>query len=308
MRSLSSDQRRHFSGGLPTLRAMLRAMRPQQWIKNLLLFTPLMMAHQLTNLPKLQSAILAVFAFCMCASAIYIVNDMLDAEADRRHSTKRHRPFASGQLPIAAGPPLALMLLVIGLAVAVVWLPPSFQLILVSYIVLTTLYSFWLKSKVMIDVVVLAVLYTLRVLAGGMAAEVEVSEWMMSFSMFIFTSLAFAKRYSELRQLSKSNEDVSIGRGYQATDLQMLGSVGPASGYLSVLVLALYLSSEQVTALYEQPLWLWPLCPLMLYWIGRLWIAAGRGDLPDDPVAFTVTDRRSWIVAVCAGVVLLVAL
>lgn len=310
LRSLSDNQLRNFASGnlLLTLRVILRAMRPQQWAKNLLLFTPLMMAHQLTNLPRLMLGLAALFAFCMCSSAIYIVNDMLDAEADRRHPTKRRRPFASGQLSMAAGPPLTLALIVLGLGVALVWLPPNFQLLLASYLVLTTLYSFWLKSKLMIDVVLLALLYTLRVLAGGMATDIEVSQWMMSFSMFIFTSLAFAKRYSELQRLNESNEDLSIGRGYKAKDLQMLGSAGPASGYLSVLVLALYLNSNQVAELYVQPLWLWPLCPLMLYWIGRLWIVAGRGELPDDPVAYTITDRRSWIVVTCAGIVLMVAM
>jgi 4-hydroxybenzoate polyprenyltransferase len=309
LRSLNDDERLRFTGRGFRAKAVLLAMRPQQWVKNLLLLTPLMMAHQLTNLPRLLSALAAVIAFSLCASAIYVVNDMLDSEADRLHPTKKRRPFASGRLSIAAGPPLALALLGLGSLVALVWLPRNFQLVLASYVVLTTLYSFWLKSKVMIDVVLLAVLYTLRVLAGGMATDLVVSEWMMSFSMFIFTSLAFAKRYSELRRLASSDHSAaSMGRGYHAMDLQMLGSVGPASGYLSVLVLALYLNSEQVTELYVQPLRLWPLCPLMLYWIGRLWIVAGRGELPDDPVAYTVTDRRSWIVAVCAGIVLLAAI
>jgi 4-hydroxybenzoate polyprenyltransferase len=160
----------------------------------------------------------------------------------------------------------------------------------------------------MIDVVLLAILYTLRVVAGGMAAGVEVSEWMMSFSMFIFTSLAFVKRYSELVRLSESSDqDWNNGRGYLPQDLQMLATMGPASGCLSVLVLALYLNSDQVQQLYANPLALWPLCPLMLYWIGRLWILAGRGSVPDDPVAFTVSDWLSWVTALCAALILLLA-
>jgi 4-hydroxybenzoate polyprenyltransferase len=244
----------------------------------------------------------------MCASSIYIINDLLDTEADRHHPKKKHRPFASGQLPMAFGPPLALCLAGIGLSVAVAWLPDDFQLVLLFYLVLTTVYSLWLKSKVMIDVVLIAILYTLRVLAGGMAAGVEVSEWMMSFSMFIFTSLAFVKRYSELVRLSEStDQDWNNGRGYQPKDLQMLATMGPASGCLSVLVLALYLNSDQVRQLYANPLALWPLCPLMLYWIGRLWILAGRGSVPDDPVAFTVSDWLSWVTALCAALILVLA-
>jgi 4-hydroxybenzoate polyprenyltransferase len=283
-------------------------MRPQQWIKNLLLLAPLIMAHQIANLPKLLSCVVAIFAFCMCASSIYVINDLLDAEVDRHHPKKKYRPFASGQIPMAVGPPLALCLASVGLAVAVMWLPADFQLVLLCYLVLTTIYSLWLKSKAMIDVVLLSVLYTLRVVAGGMAAEVEVSEWMMSFSLFIFTSLAFAKRYSELVRLSGiADNDLNSGRGYHPNDLQMLGTMGPACGCLSVLVLALYLNSDQVKLLYANPSGLWLLCPLMLYWIGRLWIVAGRGDLPDDPVAYTASDRLSWVIALCAALLLLLA-
>jgi len=309
LRELSEVERRNFRPHrFPPPGAILRAMRPRQWVKNLLLFTPLMMAHHLTNLPKLLACVAAVIAFCLCASAIYVVNDVLDTEADRRHPKKKERPFASGRLPLLLGAPLALGLASVGLAIACIYLPTDFQVMLIGYLVVTTLYSFWLKSKVMIDVLILAGLYTLRVLAGGMAAGVIVSEWMLSFSMFIFTSLAFAKRYSELTNLGEfPRSDWRTGRGYRAADLPMLSTIGVASGCLSILVLALYLNSSEVRSLYAHPSLLWLLCPLMLYWIGRLWIAAGRGTLPDDPVAFAVMDRVSWGVALLAGVVLLLA-
>lgn len=296
-------------GSALDLRSAIRALRPQQWVKNLLLVTPLMLSHQVSSPAKLLAAGLAFIAFSLCASAIYVVNDLLDIEVDRRHPKKRHRPFASGRLPVLYGPPLALLLGATGVGLALLGLPPGFLVILLGYLVLTSLYSFWLKSKVMIDIVVLAVLYTTRVIAGGEATGTPVSEWMLAFSMFIFTSLAFAKRYSELVRVKMSDDvDRDNGRGYLRRDLQMLSTMGPASGYLSVLVLALYLNSEAVRGLYGQGLLLWLLCPLMLYWVGRLWIFAGRGHLPDDPVAFAVTDRVSWGIALLAGALLFFAI
>ncbi len=309
IRVLDFSERSNFHANrIPPLGVILRAMRPHQWIKNLLLFVPLTMAHQLTELPKLFSCIIGVIAFSLCASSIYIINDLLDIEADRLHPKKCQRPFASGKLPLVFGPPLALCLATVGLSISIIWLPGGFLAVLIGYLFATTMYSFWLKSKVMIDVVVLAMLYASRVLAGSVAADVLISEWMLTFSIFIFTSLAFAKRYSEQRRLMEtSGIEKKHGRGYRLADVQMLSTMGPSSGYMAVLVLALYMNSDEVRVEYSQPSLLWLLCPLMLYWIGRLWIMAGRGKLPDDPVAFTVTDRMSWGVAVLSIIILLAA-
>lgn len=310
LRELSREECGRFKPKrLPSLGAVAKAMRPHQWVKNLLLLTPLMLSHQATNPAKLFACIAAMASFSLCASSVYVINDMLDTEADRRHPRKRLRPFASGRLPLIFGPFLSLALAAAGFAIAVFLLPPDFQWMLVGYLVITTLYSFWLKSKLMIDIVVLAILYTVRIIAGGLAAEVLVTEWMMAFSMFIFTSLAFAKRYSELERLNRSGGQTgNTGRGYFPKDLEMLGAMGPASGYLAVLVLALYLNSQDVRGLYANGQVLWLLCPLMLFWIGRLWIKVGRGHLTDDPVAFAVTDRVSWVVALLAGALVVLAI
>ncbi len=288
-------------------RAVLGVMRPHQWVKNVLLFAPLFLAHHLTDVPRLIASLWAFVAFCACASSVYVLNDLLDIEADRHHPRKRHRPFAAGMLPVMWGPPLVAGLLAGGLIVSAVTLPPAFSLVLAIYLVSTILYSFWLKRLVLIDVFMLAGLYTLRIMAGGAATGLPISEWFMALSLFLFTSLAFAKRFTELTGLKSEEDGLAHGRGYRLEDLRFIESIGPTCGYLAVLVLALYINSDDVKKNYAHPRLLWLVCPLMLFWISRLWLFATRRCLHDDPVLFAVTDPVSLATGALVGLLTLVA-
>ena len=253
------------------------------------------MAPGVPSVRRILSALVAASAFSMCASAGYVFNDLLDVEADRAHRTKRRRPFASGDLPVIYGPPLFLALIAgsFGLSLAA-QLPLSFLGMLAIYFAATLTYSFVLKSKMMVDVVVLAWLYTHRVLAGGLATNVPISAWLLAFSMFMFCSLAFAKRYIELRQ-SMTNRGQIKSRGYHTHDLEMVASMGPTAGYLAVLVFCLWVDSNVVAERYHAPMLLWFGAPVLLYWISRVWFLAHRGQMQDDPVKFALTDPSSWI-------------
>ncbi len=273
------------------LPAPLRALRPHQWAKNLLVFLPLVGAHRLGDRAALQDALLAFVAFDLVASAAYVVNDLRDVEADRAHPEKRHRPFAAGALAPWHGAALVGLLLA-GAAALAALLPGTFALLLAGYLVASLAYSFGLKRQVALDVLLLAGLYTARMFAGGFATGVPVSEWLASFAMFLFLSLAFAKRASELVR----SERALPGRGYRPEDAQVVFSMGIAAGYLSVLVLALYVSSQDVRRLYARPAWLWGLCPLLLYWVSRLWVRARRGEVHHDPLIFALRDPVTWAV------------
>ena len=275
---------------------LLRVMRPYQWSKNLLLALPLVLSHRI-NASGVGTVALAVAAFSLCASSAYVLNDLRDAEDDRHHPVKRGRPFASGALSRGAGLALAAVLLLLGFALSAPLLPPKFTAILAAYVVTTLAYSFWLKRKLLVDVFVLAGLYTLRVLAGGAAIAIEVTPWLLAFCIFFFLSLAFAKRYAELRRVEASEEKKLRGRSYQLEDLAILESVGPASGYMAVLVLALYVNSSMALSLYDRPFLLWLVCPLILYWVTRVWFLARRGSLTEDPLLFSLKDYVSLIVA-----------
>ena len=286
------------------IRDVIRAIRPYHWVKNLLLVVPILMAHQLRDTARLTSVGLAFVTFCLCASASYVLNDLWDREHDRHHPIKRTRPFASGRLSATTGVVLAVALFAAGLVPAFVLLPRGFVAMLLLYVLITTLYSFWLKRKLLLDVFFLAGLYTMRVLAGGQAAQVEVSKWLLAFCIFFFLSLAFAKRYAELLRVQDENSGAQVpGRAYRVEDLDIMNATGPASGYLSVLVLALYVNqSELVPTLYKSPSLLWLLCPMMLYWITRVWFFARRRSLTEDPILFALKDRVSLLTV---GVVML---
>jgi len=286
-------------------RAAIKVLRVHQWSKNLLVFVPALLAP---GLPPLRSLVHAAFAFValsLCASAGYVFNDLVDVAADRAHETKRRRPFASGALPLTYGPPILVALLVCSFGLAFALLPIGFVAMLALYLVLTLSYSFYLKSKLMIDVIVLAWLYTHRVVAGGIATAVPVSEWLLAFSMFIFFSLAFCKRYIELRARLGKDEKIH-SRGYYPRDVEMVSAMGPTAGYLAVLVFCLYIESGAVAGAYRHFRVLWLVCPVLFYWISRIWFVAHRGQLVDDPVKYAITDRHSWacafIIAVLAGV------
>lgn len=283
--------------------AAFRAMRPHQWLKNLLIFLPILAAHRYTDMHALGQALLAFVAFSFCASSVYILNDMLDIQADRVHARKRRRPFAAGALSMPLGLGLKLGLLSLSFLMAS-QLPLAFLVVLSIYYGTTLAYSAFLKSQSVIDVMLLAGLYTVRVIGGAAATSVLPSFWLLAFSMFIFLSLALVKRYSELRGIAAENKKVAAGRGYTVDDAPVLLALGAASGYGAVMVLALYINSEAVTALYKRPEWLWMMVPCMLYWISRTWLKSHRGEVHDDPVVFAAKDRQSLLIVVLIGLII----
>ncbi len=289
-----------------SLKSHLKALRPQQWLKNLLVFVPLVTSHALVDPSQVLLAVLAFIAFGICASAIYVVNDLLDLADDRRHPRKRRRVFAAGNVPAVNGIVMAPMLLAVAGAIALA-VSPAFVAVLATYVVVTTAYSFALKRLVLIDVFTLAGLYTLRLIGGSAALGLWPSFWLLAFSMFIFLSLAMLKRYTELLGVRETGASAAPGRGYRTDDLGLLAALGGGAGYLSVLVLALYVNSPAVLSLYGRPDALWLLCPLLLYWVSRAWLVAHRGIMHDDPIVFAVKDRVSRAVALAMAVVILLA-
>ena len=289
------------------LRRAIRALRPHQWAKNSLLFVPLLAAHRLGDASALADAGLAFLAFCACASAVYVLNDLLDLEADRTHPRKSKRPFASGDLPIGAGLSMVPGLLAVAVIIALL-LPPRLGQVLATYFALTSGYSLYLKRFMLIDALTLAGLYTLRIIAGAAAADVPLSFWMLLFSVFLFLSLAFVKRFAELDALRRRHGLQAAGRGYRVEDLSVLQSLGSAAGYLSVLVLALYINSPEIGVLYHRPKLVWLLCVLMLYWISRVWMMAQRGHMHDDPVVFALKDRQSLAIGLAAAITVALAI
>lgn len=275
----------------------LQALRLHQWLKNLLIFVPLFAAHRHGQAGLLVTALLAFVGFGLCASAIYVVNDLLDLPDDRRHPTKRRRPFAAGHLGILQGMVVAPLLLLAAFTLALLKLPLLYTLTLAGYAVLTTVYSFWLKRKMVIDVITLAVLYTLRIVAGAVALDIPLSFWLLAFSMFMFLSLALVKRYAELVGLAVNGTGSQQKvRGYFIDDLPMLASLGSGAGYMAVMVLALYINDSRTAQLYRHPQFIWLACPLLLVWIVRAWMLAHRDAMNEDPVIFAVRDHISLII------------
>jgi 4-hydroxybenzoate polyprenyltransferase len=233
-------------------------------------------------------------AFGFCASSVYLLNDLLDLTSDRKYPRKRMRPFASGRADVVTGIVLVPILLAIGIAIALT-LPRTFLLTLVGYYTATLIYSLWAKRRVMVDVMLLAGLYTVRILAGAAAVSIVPSFWLLAFSMFLFLSLALVKRYSELISIGAASEHGLSGRDYETTDLPILSALGSASGYMAVLVLALYINSPDIAKLYRIPEAVWLLCPVLLFWISRVWVKAQRGEVHDDPIIFALKDRVSQV-------------
>ena len=273
----------------------LRAMRPHQWVKNILIFAPLILSFKFLNFESIIQAVLAFFAFSLTASGLYIVNDLLDIEADRVHPTKRNRPFASGRLSKTWGVSQSIIILVLAFGIAS-YLNIQFLVVLLIYAILSASYSFKLKQVVLLDVSLLAVLYTLRIIAGTFAVSLELSYWLIVFSIFIFTSLAMVKRVSELYNLKLQGKEEVGGRGYTVQDHEIMSALGAASGFVSVLVLALYIHDPLTVERYNHPEWLWMIVPSILYWIGRVWIIAHRGQMNEDPVVFAVRDKISYLI------------
>jgi 4-hydroxybenzoate polyprenyltransferase len=288
------------------LRIWGKALRLHQWIKNVLVFLPLLAAHRVLDADAVVVSLLAFICFGLCASSVYLTNDLFDLASDRQHHHKRYRPFAAGILPLASGPLMAIVLLILSFGLSTL-ISPRFCLALLGYYLLTTAYSLGLKKIVMLDVVMLAMLYTSRILAGAVAIGATSSFWLLAFSMFLFLSLAMVKRYAELLTLQTQGRVNASGRGYSVGDVSLVQSLGTSSGYLAVLVLALYIDSTASTLLYRHPHYLWMLCPLLLYWVGRVWAIAHRGLMHEDPVVFAMTDSTSRVIGVLAAIVVLVA-
>jgi 4-hydroxybenzoate polyprenyltransferase/phosphoserine phosphatase len=321
LRKASITPVRTFNERVSPLKAWLKAIRLHQWAKNTLLFVPLLLAHTLA--PGLVAgAVVAFLSFGLCASATYIINDLLDLEADRQHPRKRRRPFAAGDLSVLSGVVVVTLFFAASFVLAllvptvVARLSPDFALVkplhfllwLGIYLVTTLAYSLRLKRSVLVDVIVLSGLYTIRIVAGSAATGVAVSTWLGGFSIFFFLSLAFVKRFAELENLRERGGVTAGGRGYHVTDIEQLRSFGTASGYASVVVLTLYISNLDAAELYRHTHRLWLLVPALLLWISRLWLVASRGFLNEDPVVYAITDRRSLLLGFVVLAIVLSAL
>jgi 4-hydroxybenzoate polyprenyltransferase/phosphoglycolate phosphatase-like HAD superfamily hydrolase len=282
--------------------ALAKALRPHQWAKNALIFLPVAAAHHFAA--AIWALALAAFvAFSLIASSVYLLNDLLDLSADRAHPRKRERPFASGRVPIALGLPATACLLAVGGAIALALGWRFFAVMLVYYIA-TTAYSLDLKRRPVIDVCVLAGLYTIRIVAGGVGTGTPLSGWLITFSLFLFFSLAAVKRQAELVDTARAGKLSLTGRGYHADDLDFVTQMGTASGYVSVLVMTLYVSSDAVRPLYPHPQALWAISPVLLYWVSRMIFTAHRGQMHDDPVVFAMKDKASLL---CGLLVVIIA-
>jgi 4-hydroxybenzoate polyprenyltransferase/phosphoserine phosphatase len=279
------------------LKAWIKALRPHQWAKNVLVFVPVVTANALLDIAAWTQTLLAFIAFCAIASTVYVVNDLSDLESDRRHARKRKRPFASGALPVEQGLLALPILVAIGVALALV---SGAAWVLLAYAVITTAYTFKLKELPLVDVFTLAALYTVRVVAGGEASGYTVSHWLLGFSSFLFLSLALIKRVAELGELQLAGRSVNARRGYVLEDLGLLQLMGVASTFASSLVLALYISSDVVQANYAYPYALWLLVPLLLFWQCRLWMSTLRGYMHHDPLVYSAKDWVSWVVGAVA--------
>jgi 4-hydroxybenzoate polyprenyltransferase len=289
------------------LKNYIKAIRLHQWLKNILIFIPLLLAHKFDDIQLLQQAAIGFISFGLCASSVYLLNDLLDLYDDRQHPTKKNRPFASGSISIVHGILLIPVLLFASFILSL-FLPRDFILVLIFYYALTVIYSVNFKKSAPIDVITLAVLYTIRIIAGSAAVSIMPSFWLLAFSMFLFLSLALVKRITELLGMEHQEQTNILGRGYNTTDIDILSQFGSSSAYISVLILALYINSSDVQALYTKPQLIWMLCPIVLYLVTRLWLLTRRNLVDDDPVIFVIRDRQSQLLAMIAAVLLWLAI
>ncbi len=291
------------------VKTYLKAIRIHQWVKNSLLFIPLIASHKNIDFPIIQTGLLAFLFFSLCASHVYLFNDVLDIRNDRNHRSKKHRAVAAGLIPSHIALALSFTLLLIAIVGSFAFLPFRFGLSVFGYYVLTLSYSVILKRIEILDIVTLAALYTMRIIAGTYAFSVSLTFWMLAFSMFIFLSLSLVKRYAELYQQRINGENKKVtGRGYYPSDLEIISAMGTASGYLSVMVLALYIQDDVTISLYSHPKMIWFACPILLYWISRIWILTHRGEMNEDPVVFAIKDKISWIACFLFAVIFACAL
>ena len=277
----------------PAWLAFLGALRLHHWSKNALVFVPLLTAHKFFDAASQRDALLAFLAFSLAASGAYLLNDLADLESDRQDASKRRRPFACGDLPLAWGF-LAAPLLLVAAALLAARLGDTFLLVIAAYLVASSAYTVALKRVPILDVIVLAGLYTLRIIGGAVAIDVVLSHWLLGFSMFVFLSLALAKRHAELTRLAGTS---ASGRGYRGEDLQAVAIIGLSSAMVSLVILSLYISSRDVLALYRSPAWLWLVVPVLLYWLARVWLVTLRRELHEDPLVFAFHDGPSYLIA-----------
>ncbi len=289
------------------LASHLKPLRLRHWVKNILVFVPLLAAHRFDEIGLLGKLLLAFCSFGCFASSGYLINDLFDLAADRHHPTKRLRSFASGDLPLSYAFAMIPILAGMGCLLATTVSRPFLEVML-TYFALTLAYSFRLKNVALLDVIVLAGLYSMRIMAGAAAVAIWPSHWLIAFSTFFFFSLALVKRYSELVIMRKIDGDHATARGYELDDSELIAAMGVASGFLAVLVLALYINSDKAQVLYGHYQLIWFLCPLLFYWIGRVWLISHRGKMPDDPVVFAMHDRTSWILMFLMLVLVVLAL
>lgn len=285
---------------LQRLLLWLRALRVYQWVKNLLVFVAPLAAHTLDDSESFLRTAVALVSFGLAASAVYVFNDVVDLDADRAHPRKRQRAFAAGRLPVAQALVASPLLIVVGLSLAF-WLGTSFALVLLSYVLLTTLYSLWLKQKLFLDVVALAGLYSVRVVGGAVASSLPLSSWLLSLCAYGFLSLALVKRFAELSTMRQEQREALSGRAYRVEDMPVVMALGCGAGLLASLVMALYVDSEAGRMRYAHPEFLWGLSPLIIVGLGRLWLIAGRGAMHDDPIVFVARDRASLLLVAIAA-------
>ncbi len=297
------------SGALPMSLAkqFLKAMRPHQWLKNGLLFLPLLLSHQFNQTDLVLQTVVAFISFSLCASSVYFVNDMLDLDSDRQHQSKNNRPFACGELPLVYGFFGAPLLLLAAFLIAS-FLPREFLTILLAYYVLTTLYSFFLKQFFLIDVLTLTSLYTLRIVAGSAAISVITTNWLLTFSFFMFSGLALLKRFTEISNLQNQGKTLIRGRAYSTANRKLLSTLGVISSIAAVFVYMFYIMAPETTALYSSPMLLWAVSPLLLYLLARIWQMAFEGKLDEDPLIFAVSDHQSQLLVLLSGVIIWLAI
>lgn len=284
--------------------SILSALRPHQWMKNILVFIPLLAAHKYDQTQSLFDAAMAFIIFSITASSVYVINDLIDAKEDQAHNRKKYRPFASGALSRKTGHVMWSVLLILAGVLATLFLNRDFSIYLMVYFLLTLAYSFKLKQIAVLDVLVLSAFYTLRIIAGAAAVEVIPSFWLLTFSMFFFLSMAMMKRFIEISSLKESGK--VLGKGYYSEDATIIFTFGTATGYISILVLALYIQDQHTISMYKEPRFIWLACPLLLFWISRAWFMAHRGKVHEDPIVFALQDKTSLFLA--AAVVLVFAL
>ncbi len=288
-------------------KALLRMLRPYQWVKNILVFVPIITSAALSNLNAWFSALMMFIAFCSTASAIYVINDLYDLDADRQHPSKRKRPLASGALPIAIGFVMIPILLIVGLTFAIATRVPVVVPLLICYAACSIAYSIKLKTMPLVDIFTLALLYSIRLISGGEATGYHVSPWLMAFAGFLFLNLAIIKRVAELKIVIKSGDQQICRRSYRTEDLLVIQTFGIASGFISSLVLALYIQSYTAVSLYANPQALWLIVPIILFWQCRLWLSTSRGHMHDDPIVYAAKDWVTWLVGIFTILILLAA-